>query len=296
MSAIVNAGKSLHYEIDGEDNVKNLLMISGVGTQLTWWSAGLVAALVDRGFRVIRMDNRDVGLSDSYDETGIPNILSMVTDKRAGKTLQPPYRLEDMAADAVAVLQALGIRRAHVVGGSMGGMIAQLLALDHPALVASLTSIMSTTGDPALPPAAPEAQAVLLRPRRPPHEDREAWLDGAVENARVLGSPGYPEDPARLRAAAAASVDRAYSPAGFARHYAAILAAPDRSARLRTLRLPVAVIHGAADPLVRPEAGRATAACIPGAEYHEIAGMGHNIPTALEGNVADIIAKIAARA
>lgn len=287
---------SLHYEISGQHNAKNIVLISGIGTQLTWWSESFVAALTDRGFRVVRVDNRDVGLSGGYDQLGIPDIQSMISDRIAGRPLSPPYRLEDMASDISALIGGLSLERAHIVGGSMGGMIAQILSLNHPNKVASLVSIMSTTGNPALPAATPAAQAVLSRPRPSPQADREAYLRASIESALILGSPAYPEDAARLRANAEATLDRAYRPAGFARHYAAIISATDRRDRLQGLDLPVAVIHGGDDPLVRPEAGRDTAANIPGAEYVEFEGMGHNIPTALEGEIADVIARTAARA
>lgn len=287
---------SLHYEVSGAYSARNLILISGIGAQLIWWSEGFVAKLTDCGFRVIRVDNRDVGHSDCCDHLGIPNLQSMISDRIAGRPLNPPYRLEDMASDISALIGGLGLERAHIVGGSMGGMIAQVLSLNHPAKVASLVSIMSTTGNPALPAATPAAQAVLFRHRPSPHDDREAYLQAAVEGARVLGSPGYPEDADKLRANAEATLDRAYRPAGFARHYAAIISATDRRDRLKNLNLPAAVIHGAEDPLVRPEAGRDTAANIPGAEYVEFEGMGHNIPTALEGEIADVISRTAARA
>lgn len=287
---------SLHYEIEGEEKSSDLILISGIGTQLIWWSESFVAALADRGFRVIRLDNRDVGYSDGHDHLGIPDIQSMISDRVAGLPLHPPYRLEDMASDTAALLCGLGVERAHVVGGSMGGMIAQLMALDHPGKVASLVSIMSTTGNPGLPAATPAAQSVLFRPRMSPQADREAYLQASVDAAQVLGSPTYPECSEKLRANAAAALDRAYRPAGFVRHYAAIISARDRRERLKGLNLPATVIHGGADPLIRPEAGRDTAANIPNAEYIEFQGMGHNIPTALEGEIADAIARTAARA
>lgn len=213
-----------------------------------------------------------------------------------GEPLSPPYRLEDMADDAAGLLDALEIDRAHVVGASMGGMIAQLVAIHHPGRVASLTSIMSTTGNPALPRAAPEVQGLLTRRRPSPVTDREAYLDEAVASAQALGSPAWPDYPDWLRARSAASLDRAYRPAGMARHYAAILAAPDRRSGLAGLTVPCTVIHGAEDPLVLPQGGRDTAASIPGARLEEIAGMGHNIPQALEGWIADLIAETVARA
>lgn len=296
MQRVKTAGLTLCYDIAGAGNPTNLLLISGIGTQMLWWKDSFVKTLADRGFRVIRLDNRDTGLSDGFEKSGIPDIQSMMADRAAGRALAPPYRLDDMADDCADLLTALGINATHVAGGSMGGMIAQLLAIRHPERVLSLTSIMSGTGNPALPGATPQAQAVLLRPRLSPETDREGWLEASVSGALILGSPGYPEDPADLRAASEASLDRAYRPSGFLRHYAAVMAAPDRRPLLKDLRLPVTVIHGADDPLVRPEGGRDTAAAIPGALYHEIPGMGHNIPQALEAQIADLIAETAARA
>lgn len=289
-------GISIYFEDDGQRNSAPLLLLSGIGTQLTYWSDSFVAALVTRGLRVIRPDHRDTGKSENFDSKGIPDIQSMLAAKAKGAPLTPPYTLDDMAADMAGLLEALGIGQAHVAGASMGGMIAQLVAINHPGKAASLTSIMSTTGNPGLPRPAPEAQGLLTRRRPSPQTDREAYLDEAVKTAQALGSPGFPEDPAYLRQRSAVSLARAYRPAGMARHYAAILAASDRRERLARLSLPCAVIHGTDDPLVLPEAGRDTAANIPGARLTEIAGMGHNIPTALEGRIADIIAETATRA
>jgi len=289
-------GITLYFEADGAVEAPPALLLSGIGTQLTFWSDSFVAALVARGLRVIRPDHRDTGKSENFDSKGIPDIQSMLADKMKGVPLTPPYRLDDMAADMAALLDALGIGKAHVVGASMGGMIAQLVAINHPGKVASLTSIMSTTGNPALPRAAPEVQGLLTRRRPSPQTQREAYLDEAVKSAQALGSPGFPDDPDYLRKRSAASLDRAYRPAGMARHYAAILAAPDRREMLARLTVPCAVIHGIDDPLVLPEAGRDTAASIPGAILTEIEGMGHNIPVALEGRIADIIAENVARA
>ncbi|WP_127108255.1 alpha/beta hydrolase [Pararhodobacter zhoushanensis] len=295
MPQAISNGITLYFEEDGRKEAPALLLLSGIGTQLTYWSDSFVAALVARDLRVIRPDHRDTGKSENFDSHGIPDIQSMIAAKSQGKALNPPYRLDDMAADMAGLLDTLGIETAHVAGASMGGMIAQLIAINHPHKVASLTSIMSTTGNPALPRPAPEAQGLLTRRRPSPLSDREAYLDEAVTSAQALGSPAYPEDPAYLRARSAASLDRAFRPAGMMRHYAAILAAPDRRAGLARLSVPCTVIHGLSDPLVLPEGGRDTAANIPGAHLVEIEGMGHNIPTALEGRIADLIAQTVAR-
>ncbi len=296
MPKITLNGTGIHFEDNGAQNNKPILLISGVGTQLTRWSEKFTNQLVQRGYRVIRMDNRDIGLSDSFDSAGVPDFKAIMAAKAEGQPLPVPYTLDDMAADAAALLDHLGIERAHVVGSSMGGMIVQLLAINHPEKVASLTSIMSTTGHPDLPRATPEAQAVLTGPRVDPTQDREAYLDRSVASARVIGSPGHPEDTALIRAKAAADLDRAYRPDGFARQYAAILAAPHRREQLRALAVPALVIHGVDDPLVRIEGGRDTASSIPNAEMLEVPGMGHNIPEPLYELVIDAIERTAKRA
>ena len=201
-------------------------------------------------------------------------------------------------ADVRAATRALtdAFPAAHIMGCSMGGMITQLLAIRHPDKVLSITSVMSTTGHPSLPRATPAAQAVLAQKRSDPVSQRDAYLSESVEAAITIGSPAYPEDPDMLRARAAADLDRAFRPSGFARQYAAILASPHRRTELTKLALPALVIHGTDDPLVTIEGGRDTAACIPGCELIEIAGMGHNIPEALYAQISDAIARVAGRA
>lgn len=282
-------GTAINYQIDGNDQSKPILLLNGVGQQMTRWTDSFTKLLTDRGYRVVRMDNRDTGLSDGLTDAPLPDVGSLVRDRARGVALDVPYQLDDMAADATALLEDLGIGKAHVAGVSMGGMIAQLIAINYPHRVLSLTSIMSTTGNPALPRAKPAAQAVLSGQRISPQTDREAYLDQSVENALILGSPAYPEDAANLRAASAFDLERAYRPDGFLRQYAAILAAYDRRAKLVELTLPALVIHGTDDPLIPVEAGRDTAASIPGAQLLEISGMGHNIPIALEATIAEAI-------
>ena len=201
-----------------------------------------------------------------------------------------------MAADAAGLLDALNIKRAHIVGASMGGMIAQLVAADHPEHTISLTSIMSTTGHPDLPRATPEAMTRLTTPAPDPRQDLEAYVAHSIASSRVIGSPGYPASDAELRTQAIETAQRSYYPLGFARQYAAIAASPHRREALARIRAPSTVIHGADDPLVPVEGGRDTAACIPGATLVEIAGMGHDVPPALYDQITDAICAVAARA
>ncbi|ASM74988.1 MULTISPECIES: alpha/beta fold hydrolase [Roseobacteraceae] len=289
-------GVAIHYQVDGAAESKPILLLNGVGQQMTRWTDSFAMRLTALGYRVVRMDNRDVGLSDRPADASLPDLGALIRAKAGGAALEVPYQLDDMAADAAALLADFGIEKAHVAGVSMGGMIAQLVAINHPDRVLSLTSIMSTTGNPALPRATPAAQAVLSGQRISPLSNREAYLDQSVENARILGSPAYPEDADTLRAASAFDLDRAFRPDGFLRQYAAILAAGDRRDRLAKLDLPALVIHGADDPLVPVEAGRDTAASVPGARLLEIPGMGHNIPRALEVKIAEAIDALASGA
>lgn len=296
MPKLMLNGTGIHYEETGRRGDRPVLLVSGVGTQLTRWSEGFTDMLAARGYHVIRMDNRDIGLSDGFDSAGVPDLKAIAAAKAGGQPMQVPYTLDEMAADAAALLDALDIDRAHVIGSSMGGMIVQLMAINHPEKVASLTSIMSTTGNPELPRATREAQSALTAQRSDPKQNRDAYLDEAVRTAQIIGSPGYPETAEVIRERAAFDLDRAYRPVGFARQYAAILAAPDRREKLRALSVPTVVIHGADDPLVPVEGGRDTAASIPGAEMVEIPGMGHNIPEPLYGMIIDAIDRVASRA
>ena len=293
MPNITANGITLEYEDAGDAQAPVILLVMGLGGQLTLWPVELVEALVARGYRVIRYDNRDIGLSTKFDAAGTPNLAAMIMAGMMGQAVTPPYTLDDMAADGVALLDALGIDRAHIVGASMGGMIAQLIAADYPARARSLVSIMSTTGNRAVPPARPEAMAVLMN--RPTSGERDAIIAYAMQSARVIGSPGYPPDPDRLRTRVTADYDRSFAPAGAMRQMAAIIAAGDRREKLAGITVPTSVIHGADDPLVPVEGGRDTAASIPGAELHVIEGMGHDLPLALVDEIADVIAATAAR-
>lgn len=281
-------GVDLEYETHGPEDGAPMLLIMGLGAQLTMWPTPLVEALAARGFRVIRFDNRDCGLSTKFDRAGTPNLYAMVVARMFGVRLRVPYSIADMAADAVGLLDALGIPRAHVVGASMGGMIAQHLAARYPDRVLSLASIMSTTGNPALPRPRREAFRVLLR--RPRTGDLEAAVAHGIRTARVIGSPRYPMDDAALASWVRALVSRMHYPPGIGRQLAAIIADGDRRPMLRTIAVPTVVIHGTADPLMPVAAGRDTAANIPGARLVEFDGMGHNLPFELVPGIADAVA------
>ena len=284
--ATVN-GITIWHEVIGPEDGKPILLISGVGTQSTRWKDDFVAQLVDRGYRVIKMDNRDIGLSQKFTEHGIPNFAQIIADKAAGKAPAVPYTLSDMAADGAALLDHLGIDKAHICGFSMGGMIVQLMAIEHPDKVLSMTSVMSNSGNPDLPRATDAAMAALTKPRPDARQDREAFIASRIETDHVIGSPAYPIPDAELRAQAEADLERSYHPTGFSRQYAAILATRDRRSELQKLTMPVSVIHGVDDPLVPVTGGRDTAANCPTAELFEIAGMGHNFPREVYAQVLD---------
>lgn len=281
-------GIEIEWDAAGDEGASAVLLIMGLGGQLTLWPDAMVSALADRGFRAIRYDNRDVGLSTKFDAAGTPDLPTLMMRLMTGGRPTVPYTLPDMAADAVGLLDALGIDRAHIVGASMGGMIAQLVAATYPDRTLSLTSIMSSTGNPALPSASAEANAVLMS--RPQGDDMDALVAHGMRAAQVVGSPGYPADPALLEARIRSDLQRSFHPQGFARQLAAIIADGDRRPRLKAIAAPTLVIHGTDDPLVPVAAGRDTAASIPGARLEEIAGMGHDLPAALIDRIVDLIA------
>lgn len=288
MPQITANGISIEYEDHGKADDPALLLVMGLGAQLTLWPIELVEALVNRGFRVIRYDNRDIGLSHKMHGAKAPGILRLVLMNRLGLKPRVPYTLSDMAADGVGLLDALGIERAHIVGASMGGMIAQLVAAEHPERTASLTSIMSTTGNRKLPPAQKEAIKVLTT--RPPSDDEEVLVAHGIRVAHTIGSPGYRPDADRLTARVREGVRRSYYPAGLPRQLAAIIADGDRRARLKAVTAPTLVIHGEDDPLVPLAGGLDTAESIPGAQIATIPGMGHDLPLELVDRIADLIA------
>jgi pimeloyl-ACP methyl ester carboxylesterase len=277
------------YETFGEPGDPPVLLVMGLATQMIGWPDDFCRGLADRGLHVIRFDNRDIGLSTHLDEAGAPDIMSVL----GGDTSGVAYTLADLAADTVGLLDALGLDSVHLVGASMGGMISQLVALQAPERVRSLTSIMSTTGDPSVGSPAEAALAVLLAP---PATDREGAVQRVVDTYRVIGSPGFEFDEAALRDRAGLSFDRAYNPAGVARQLAAILTTPDRTPDLKEVAVPTLVIHGAEDALVHVSGGRATAAAIPNCELLVVDGMGHDLPRAVWPEITDRITALIARA
>lgn len=274
-------GLNIAFESFGAVDAEPMLLISGLGVQMTRWSVAFCNALASRGYRVIRFDNRDVGLSTHLDTAPVPDFDVLAAALGRGERPDLPYTLGDMAQDAVGLLDALQIERAHVVGRSMGGMIAQIMACEHPDRVSSLTSIMSSTGNPGLAGPSPEAMATLTRRGPDPHQDQAGYLDHLVAAARSIASPGFPFDEAAHRVQASAEFDRSYNPAGFARQIAAVGAAGDRRARLHAVSAPTLVIHGAQDLLFPLGGGQDTAANISGAELLVIEGMGHDMPAGL---------------
>ena len=281
-------GIELHYEEHGDPAHPPMLLIMGFGAQLTLWPDELVEVLAGHGFRVIRYDNRDIGLSHKFDGVKAPGIVKMTLMSKIGLKPKVPYTLADMADDGAGLLDALGIEKAHIVGASMGGMIAQHVAARHADRCLSLTSVFSTTGNPKLPPAKPEAMKALVT--RPKSTDEDVLVDHGMMLARTIGSPGYPSDEERLRERTTASIRRSFYPEGPTRHLSAIVADGDRRAMLKDISVPTLVLHGEDDPLVPCEGGRDTAACIPGAKLKTIPGWGHDLPLELVDEVAGAIA------
>jgi pimeloyl-ACP methyl ester carboxylesterase len=276
MSSVRANGIQIEYESFGSADAPVIVLIMGLGMQLTGWPDLFCQKLAAAGFRVLRFDNRDIGLSTHFDERGVPNMVWQFVKARIGMRVRGAYDLNDMAADTVSFLDALQIQTAHVVGASMGGMIAQQVTARHPARIRSLVSIMSTSGDRRLPPATREAQRALFgKPDNP--RDPRSVVDHYVRVFNVIGSPGFPIDPAELRTRLQLSVARSYHPQGVARQLVAILASGDRSKDLASIRTPTLVIHGDCDPLVLPACGEDTAAKIPGAKLRIIKGMGHDM-------------------
>ncbi len=287
-------GVELEVEVHGPEAGEPLLLIMGLGMQLVGWQDGLVEQFVGQGFRVIRFDNRDIGLSQGFDAAGVPNLVLAAARQALGLPLGPPYTLADMADDAAALLAALGLESAHVCGASMGGMIAQLMALRHPQRVRSLTLMMTTSGSRRLPrPSLKVQRAMIARPERP--REMPQLLAHYRRLYALIGSPAYRPEPAALEARLRASLTRSYRPQGTARQMVAILAAPDRSAALARIATPTLVIHGAADPLVPVAAAHDLARKIPAARLDIVAGMGHDLPAPLWPRYAAAVASVAGR-
>jgi pimeloyl-ACP methyl ester carboxylesterase len=279
-------GIELCYDTFGDRAAPPLVLIMGLAAQMIAWDEEFCSQLASRGYWVIRFDNRDIGHSTKFAEHGVPNVLAMLTGQTQGNGVKVPYMLPDMADDTVGLLDALAIKSAHVVGASMGGAIAQEMAIRHPGRLRTLTSIMSSTGEPGLPMPTPEALEILLAPTP---TDREAYLARYAQTWRVLRGPGFPLDEARDPERAARIFARGLNPAGVARQLAAIVASGSRKDALQSVKVPALVIHGDADPLVRVEGGVATANAIPGAKLLVIKGMGHALPISMWPQIIDAL-------
>jgi pimeloyl-ACP methyl ester carboxylesterase len=275
MAQVDSNGIQIEYETFGKPDSPALLLIIGLADQLISWDEKLCHQLAEKGHYVIRFDNRDAGLSSKIEEAGEPDIMKIIEALMKGETIDPPYTIEDMAADTVGLMDALGIEKAHICGMSMGGMIAQTIALNYPKRVLSLISIYSGTGDPEEPQPKPEAMQLLLTPSP---EERDAYIKFGVKLFTTISGPGFPYDEEWLRRHMAQAYDRSFCPQGAARQLVAIFTQKNRKPALKSLATPTLVIHGSDDPLVRVECGKNTAAAIPGAKLMIIDGMGHDLP------------------
>lgn len=278
MPNVAANGIRIEYETHGDPSGRPLLMIMGLGSQLVGWEESFCDQLADAGHWVVRFDNRDVGLSTLFESFGPVNALEVMAKLRDGEPVELPYTLDDMADDTAALMDALKLERAHVLGASMGGMIAQTVAVRHPQRVRSLISVYSSTGNPEVPPASPEAMETLLEPAV---DEREAHIEAGLRSWKVICSPGFPFDAERIRDRVTRSFDRCHHPEGSSRQLAAILSAGNRKEALRSVTAPTLVIHGDGDCLVQVEGGRDTADAIPGAELLIFEGMGHDLPREL---------------
>ena len=287
MTSVQANGITIEYAETGPSDAHVILLTMGLGMQLIAWPQSLVDGLAARGFRVVSFDNRDVGHSTSMPSAGSLATSAMMARAFFGLPVRPPYSLNDMARDALGLMGALGIGQAHVVGVSMGGMIAQILAIEHPERVKSLTSIMSTTGDRKLPGPKARLLRALLRPRP---RDKAVAVRQGMELFRLIAGSSYPPTDAELRAKVERAVQRSYRPGAVSRQLIAIQAAPSRVHALRRVRAPTLVLHGSDDPLVPMAGGEDTAANVPGARLRIVPGMGHFLPEALVPLLVDEIA------
>ena len=285
---VSSAGVDIAFERFGDQQGSPVLLIMGLGTQMLGWPDGFCAALADRGMQVIRFDNRDIGLSTHMTDAPAPDVGAALTGDHSSAS----YKLSDMARDTAGLLDSLELPSAHVVGASMGGMIAQTLVIEHPDRVRSLTSIMSTTGDPSVGRPTESAMAALLSP---PAASREEAIERTLAIVRVIGSPGFALDETEIRRRTGLAYDRSNDPVGVARQLVAIAASGDRTAALSRVSIPTLVVHGADDPLVDVSGGRATARAIAGAELAVFDGMGHDLPRGLWAEIARRIGELVER-
>ncbi|HTR86366.1 MAG TPA: alpha/beta fold hydrolase [Reyranella sp.] len=287
MAKVKANGIEIEYETAGNRNDPAMLLVMGLGAQLTIWPDDFFHGLAKRGFYVIRFDNRDTGLSTDFGAWGLPNIPAALQKAMKGEKVEAPYHLKDMAADALGLLDALGIQRAHMVGASMGGMIVQIVAALHPERTRSMVSIYSTSGRRGLPQGKPEAVAMLTS--QPEGPSREQRIAHGVKLRKTIGSPGYPIPDDELNAFVGRNVDRRWYPEGTARQYVSVIASGDRVDLLKAIKVPTLIMHGEDDPLLPVECGRDVAALVPGAELETYPGWGHNFPAALNPRIIDRI-------
>jgi len=276
MPNVTANGIQIEYETFGDSSAPPLLLIIGFAGQLIYWDEQLCRKLAESGHYVIRFDNRDVGLSSKIEEAGVPDVMKAVEAMMQDQEINPPYTIEDMANDAVGLLDAIGIEKAHICGMSMGGMIAQSIAIRCPERVLSLISIYSTTSNPDLPQPKPEIMGLLLTP---PPEEREPFIEHTVNVFRTIAGSGFPFDEEYHRKMLDQAYDRAFYPQGRSRQLVAIMAQSNRKSALASVSVPTLIIHGADDPLVPVQGGKDTAEAVPGAELIIIDGMGHDLPT-----------------
>lgn len=288
MARVKANGIEIEYETTGNRSDPALLLVMGLGAQLTIWPDALFQGLAKQGFYVIRFDNRDIGLSTKFASAGVPNIMEAVQKVMSGQKAEAPYYLADMAADAVGLLDALGIDRAHMVGASMGGMIVQIVAAQYASRTRSMVSIYSTSGRPGLPAGKPEALAMLSA--QPEGPAREQLVQHGMKLRRTIGSPGYPTPDAELRAFVEKNVDRSWYPEGAARQYLSVIASGDRVELLKTIKAPTLVLHGEDDPLLPVECGRDVARLVPGATIETFPGWAHDFPAGMVPTVIDRVA------
>ena len=287
MPQITANGINIEYDERGNPDDPALLLIMGYTAQMVAWPAGFCDMIAAKGYRVIRFDNRDVGLTQKFEEFGVPNLQQAVAGLMKGDVPEAGYTLEDMADDAAGLLDALGIRGAHIMGASMGGMIAQLFALRHPEKTLSLISVMSTTGRPGVGVATPEAMGALMS--APKSTSREDVVEHSLRMAKIIGSPANEIDAERFKEFSGQVYDRSYYPQGIPRQYVAILATPPRHDRLAEIKAPTLVIHGADDPLIPPDGGEDTAQSIPGSRLEMVERMGHDLPPQVWPQLVDLI-------
>ncbi|MEN6376300.1 MAG: alpha/beta hydrolase [Smithella sp.] len=282
MPNVTANGIQIEYDTFGDDSSPALLLIIGAGGQMIYWELEFCESLAKRGLFVIRFDNRDAGLSKKFDEAGIPDMMAAME----GKPVVAAYSLDDIAADAVGLLDALGIQKAHICGSSMGGEIAQIISYRYPERVLSLTSIMSSTGNPELPQMKPEVLAAVFKPVP---AEREAYIEHNVNLWRMLWSPGFPFDEKRLRRVLAEGYDRSYYPPGMIRQSLAVLKNGYRKSLIASIEVPTLIIHGDEDPLMSVEGGKEMAQLISGAQLLIINGMGHDMPKEAWPKIIDAI-------